>query len=258
MTTPYTTFASIYESTMALDYWPWVNYIMKAYKKHVGKKPSSLLDLGCGTGGLTSLFQVKRKVGVDISPDMIREAELNDKTTEYICQDIRNLQLDETFDLIISTHDTLNYIIDEGDLLQTFYGIRNRLKTGGIFIGDITSEYNILKNFDTNVFEEVHDNILMIWENNYNRNEKLLTSRLRFYEEDRKHINGNNNKKHLQHTISKSKLINEEIHLQRYYSREKFNRLLSKAGFSVIASGSDYDNWQESSKASLMISMAKK
>jgi len=238
MSLPYSMFAEIYDKTMALDYLPWANYIKEAYLAEKRKKPGSFLDLGCGTGGLTRIFPAKNKVGMDKSPQMLEIAQKNDPETEYILADITNFQLNRKFDLIISTHDTLNYIIDPDSAELLFSNIYDHLHPNGLFFGDIASEYNILKNFDKKILEEDQDGLHLVWENNYDRLEGILTSKLRFYK------NGI--------------LAGEETHLQRYYAMAEIEKMLAKSGLQLLATGSDYYSWEEEANSSLVTFMAKK
>ena len=69
---------------------------------------SSILDIGCGTGGYTKLLRKKfhdaRIVAVDISPEMIDIAKkkLHGRDIEFIVEDAEKIDFNEGFDLISS------------------------------------------------------------------------------------------------------------------------------------------------------------
>jgi len=71
-------------------------------------KEAKILEIGCGTGYLTRLLrQLLPHVSitaVDIAPGMIKEAKdkLNDENTIYVCADIEEIELVQSYDLIIS------------------------------------------------------------------------------------------------------------------------------------------------------------
>ncbi|HLR79207.1 MAG TPA: malonyl-ACP O-methyltransferase BioC [Bacillota bacterium] len=70
--------------------------------------PQHILEIGCGTGYLTSILLEKFPdaviTAVDLSPGMIDVARkrFDEQKINFICGDIEQLNLDQTFDLIIS------------------------------------------------------------------------------------------------------------------------------------------------------------
>jgi len=93
--------------------------------------PARLLDLGCGTGW-TSVFFAKRGhdvVGVDISPDMIRQANrLRDKeelaNLRFLASDYEQMDFQEEFDCAVF-FDSLHHAVDEAlALRKTFQALR--------------------------------------------------------------------------------------------------------------------------------------
>ncbi len=99
--------------------------------------PARLLDMGCGTGW-TSIFFAKRGFdvcGVDISGDMIRAAEENQKNAEvgnleFLAGDYESVRLPHTFDCVVF-FDSLHHSDDEFAALKTAY---DHLKLGGVCI----------------------------------------------------------------------------------------------------------------------------
>ena len=66
-----------------------INRILKEYGIE------SLVDLGCGEGYYTSFFEVKDKIGVDLSKKGLKIASKNDKHTSYILSSIFRLPLED-------------------------------------------------------------------------------------------------------------------------------------------------------------------
>ncbi|MDE5951287.1 MAG: methyltransferase domain-containing protein, partial [Acetatifactor sp.] len=85
-----------------------------------------VLDLGCGTGTLTQLLHKKGydMIGVDNSPEMLGIA--MEKSSKggggilYLLQDMRELELYSTVGPVLSVCDSLNYLLEEKELLQVF------------------------------------------------------------------------------------------------------------------------------------------
>lgn len=102
------------------------------------------LDLGCGTGILTSKIasMVKKIIGLDISKEMIAKVQAKkERNTIFKVADIsKKLNFpDESFDFVISSS-TLCHI---ENLVRVYKEIYRVLKKGGVFIFDeITSKLN--------------------------------------------------------------------------------------------------------------------
>jgi ubiquinone/menaquinone biosynthesis C-methylase UbiE len=100
----------------------------------------SILDLACGEGFHTRVLRQKgaaRVVGVDISAAMIELAQEAEARTplgiEYVVSDVKELALDETFDVVFAAY-LLNYAQTEGELLQMCQAIARHLRPGGRFV----------------------------------------------------------------------------------------------------------------------------
>ena len=58
-----------------------------------------------------------------------------------IMQDMRNLQVGNDFDCAICCTDSINYLLCKNDLFETFLGINQCLKPGGLFCFDVNTTY---------------------------------------------------------------------------------------------------------------------
>ena len=92
-----------------------------------------VLDLGCGTGTLTELLYQKGydMIGVDFSQEMLNIAlakkEKSGSDILYLCQDMRELDLYSTIGTVISACDSVNYLLEEEEVIETFRLINNYL-----------------------------------------------------------------------------------------------------------------------------------
>ena len=74
-----------------------INQIIDSYK------PSNILDLACGEGYYTSSYNIKEKVGIDLSKQALKIASRNDNSTMYILKNIFDVPLeDNSLDMIIT------------------------------------------------------------------------------------------------------------------------------------------------------------
>ena len=78
-----------------------------------GLHVSSLLDLGCGEGYYTQSFNVKDKLGIDLSKEALKLASRHDKSTMYVLKTIFDVPLhDESVDLIVTIFAPVSKEID--------------------------------------------------------------------------------------------------------------------------------------------------
>ena len=59
----------------------------------------------------------------------------------YLQQDMRSFELYGTVRAAVSICDSMNYILEEEDLLQVFRLVNNYLDPGGVFVFDLNTPY---------------------------------------------------------------------------------------------------------------------
>lgn len=125
--------------------------------------PQRVLDLACGTGAATLVFAEagSTALGVDIAPAMLsaarHKAALRGLDVTFIQADMRALApqypnsagvvppgdqsalRDASFDLITCFFDSLNYLLEGGDLERVCAGVARLLRPGGHFVFDLNS-----------------------------------------------------------------------------------------------------------------------
>jgi len=101
----------------------------------------SILELGCGTGG--HAFHLAHEGyevhGVDLSKEMIASAQQKGKQQNEVTfsvGDLRTLQLNKQFDVVISLFHVMNYQTTDADLHNAFKTAEKHLKKGGLFLFD--------------------------------------------------------------------------------------------------------------------------
>ena len=155
LTSPYEKFAYAYDRIMTnVNYTRWTHYIESLFEKY-DCKPRRVLDLACGTCALTiqlglkgyEMTGVDRAIGMlDIAKEKVAAHELE---IELRDGDMRDFQLNQRFDAVLCTYDSINYAYDETELSNVFQCVAEHLEPGGLFIFDVTTERNIVEHFHT-------------------------------------------------------------------------------------------------------------
>lgn len=219
----YTGFASVYDIFMDnVPYDEWTDYVTELLEEyHI--KDGLVLELGCGTGSMTRRLQQKgyEMIGIDNSEDMLMIAREYSKEDNilYLCQDMREFELYGTVKAIISVCDSMNYLLEEEDLLDVFRLANTYLEKDGVFIFDLDTEYDYREVLGDNTIAESREEGSFIWENTYFEEEGINEVYLSIFlpEEDglyRKH---------------------EEIHHRKAYPLERIKELIEEAGMECVA-----------------------
>ena len=179
----YTGFASVYDRFMEnVPYEKWRDIIVKELTKE-SITDGLLLDLGCGTGTLTNLLAEAGydMIGVDGSEEMLMEAREKGENPDilYLCQDMRAFELYGTVRAVVSTCDTMNYLLTPSDFIQTVRLVNNYLDPGGLFIFDLNTIYKFRELMGDTTIAESGEDAAFIWDNFFDeetgRNEYDLT-----------------------------------------------------------------------------------
>lgn len=133
----YTEYAEVYH----LMYQGLINYDEEFvyYQKILANFNSkSLLEVACGTGQLgRRLVEAGYTYqGLDRSADMLNFAQEILPKGQFHQQDMRYIQLPDTFDAVLITARSVSYLLQNSDALSTFQNIKKVLKPGGILTFD--------------------------------------------------------------------------------------------------------------------------
>jgi ubiquinone/menaquinone biosynthesis C-methylase UbiE len=149
-----------------VPYSRWINFI-SAFAKPGDK----IIDVGCGTGTVTCALALKgyQVVGLDPSPEMLSAARFKADqlglSVNWLQQ--RFVQLNLRADMIISTCDGINHILNLRELVHFFRRAFRCLNPGGCLIFDFNTEFKYRRLLASGTFAWEIPGLNVVWQNNY-------------------------------------------------------------------------------------------
>jgi len=220
----YTDFADVYDTLMDnTPYKEWCERITDILRRD-GIENDLVLDLGCGTGTLTELLAKEGydMIGIDYSQEMLARAmekrEESGLQILYLLQDMREFELYGTVGAIVSVCDSLNYLLEEEDVIETFRLINNYLDPKGLFIFDFNTVYKYKEVIGDATIAENREDCSFIWENYYHEEDEINEYEVTFF-------------------VKEGELFRrfEETHYQRGYTPQQMKDFLKKAGLEFVS-----------------------
>ena len=220
----YSGFAKVYDLFMDnIPYGEWTEYVKELFAEE-GITDGILLDLGCGTGSVTELLAKAGfdMTGIDNSEEMLEIAmekrEESGLDILYLLQDMREFELYGTVKGVVSICDSMNYILEDEDLMEVFRLVHNYLDNEGIFIFDMNTMYKYEEILADNTFAEDREESSFIWGNYYDEEDEINQYDLALFvkEEDGRY------RKY------------EETHLQRAYRQEDVEEMIRESGLELL------------------------
>ncbi|MDE6389761.1 MAG: class I SAM-dependent methyltransferase [Lachnospiraceae bacterium] len=199
---------------------------MRVINENLRQERNAILDLGCGTGTLTELLARRGydMIGIDSAQEMLQIA--MDKRAEsgldilYLLQDMRAFELYGTVGAVISVCDSVNYLLEEEDIIQTFRLVNNYLYPGGIFVFDFNTVYKYKEVIGDATIAENRKECSFIWENYYHEAEEINEYDLTIFVQEREEAD----------TYRRF----QETHYQRGYCLKQMKNYLSRAGLIFV------------------------
>lgn len=219
----YTGFAAVYDLFMDnVPYEEWHNYLTGLLTEY-GVRDGIVLELGCGTGRMTRLLAGDGydMIGIDNSEEMLQiagEAGTEKEGILYLLQDMREFELYGTVRAVVSICDSMNYILEEEELLTVFRLVNNYLDPGGVFIFDMNTEYKYKELLGETTICENREEGSFIWDNYYDEEEQMNQYDLTLFIKEE---NGLYRKY-------------EETHFQRAYDISRVQELIEEAGMEFV------------------------
>lgn len=226
----YSVFARYYDQLTAnIDYKGRAEYFGQIIRRFDQTDNNILLDLACGTGSISE--EMARQgfdvIGVDLSDEMLGiaiekkfDSGLN---IQYLCQDMRNIDMFGTIGITICALDSINHLSTAEDVRQVFEKVALFAEPKGLFIFDVNTIYkhrNILAN---NTFTYETDSVYCVWENSLDPKTDEVKMELVFFEKEENGL------------WSRS----SDSFSEKAYSEELIEQLLDECGLELVAKYGD-------------------
>lgn len=220
----YRSFAQVYDLFMDdVPYGDWCEYVTELLAEQ-GCREGILLDLACGTGTLTELLARKGfdMIGVDASAEMLNLA-LEKRSRSgldilYLEQDMREFELYGTVAGGVCICDSMNYLLEPQEVVETLRLVNNYLDPGAPFVFDFNTDYKYRVVMGETTIAENREEGSFIWDNFYDEETRINEYDLTLFvkEEDGR--------------FSRF----EETHYQRGYTLAEMKALVEEAGLAFV------------------------
>jgi SAM-dependent methyltransferase len=236
----YKQFASVYDRLMEdMPYAEWLRFARQTWEKF--GMPETVVDLGCGTGSMSIPLAKSgfRVFGIDLSADMLTIARSKwDESPQqairsgsgsirWLQQDMRDWELPEPVDAVVSFCDCINYLLEEHDVEAAFRATCQGLRTGGVFVFDVHAPKQLQRYADEQPFTLDERDVAYIWTSELDGRRMEIEHHLTIFARE-----GNERD---------ARFIRfEEVHQQRAYSAAWLRGALQRAGFTRIELYADF------------------
>lgn len=128
------------ELTRDHDYGTWTKHLERTAIE-LGLRGRSLLDAACGTGKsfLPFLGRGYTVTAFDVSPRMVAAARRKAPDADVFVADVRTLGRVGRFDLVTCLDDSVNYLVDDGDLEAALAALARNLADEGLLVFDVNT-----------------------------------------------------------------------------------------------------------------------
>lgn len=217
----YENFSSIYDRLMTdVDYDGWCDYLENCFSR-MNVQPKLVLELGCGTGNLTTRLARRgySMIGLDCSADMLAVAAEKSRGLDilYLLQDMTSFELYGTVDAVVCSLDGLNYLTEKDGLEQCFSLVSLFLNPGGVFLFDLNTQYKMEHVLAPETFLYDDGDVFYTWQSVWDEEEKECEYDLTFF-------------------VREGELYRrfEETHFQKAFSRQRVEAAVKQAKMEIL------------------------
>ncbi|MGN7476717.1 methyltransferase domain-containing protein [Solibacillus silvestris] len=228
----YERFAEVYDELMT-DI-PYAEYVEWIQSFAPAQSYKNMLDIGCGTGTLALLLQEAgyNVSGIDLSEDMLSVASAR-MNAAGIAMPLFAMSMDElegfsNLDVAIIPIDSINYVKEEQNVIETLKRIFESLREGGQLFFDVHSLFKMDEIFLDGPFTYDDGEISYVWHTEPGEAPHSVYHQMTFF---------------VQTEDGLYERFDEE-HFQRTFAYEQYVKWLKEIGFSQIEVSADWTNDQ--------------
>lgn len=234
----YEQFATVYDVLMQ-DV-PYDEYASWVLSKAPVKDFPKLLDVGCGTGTLTLKFHELGYdvIGIDLSEEMLaianerlQAANINIPLFAMSMDEIEGFS---NIDIVTIPIDSLNYLKEEHQVIETFQGIYASLREGGQLLFDVHSTFKMDDIFMQSPFTYDDGEITYLWYTEEGEFDHSVYHDMTFFVLD-------------EETEQYNRF--DEQHFQRTYPVETYEKWLKEVGFKEVIVTADWTDTKPNEKS---------
>ncbi len=183
---------------------------------------TNILELACGSGEITiALAKLGYSMyGTDLSQEMIDEAQEKEgsELVQWEALDMVQLPMDKKYDSILCYCDSLNYVVQNQDVLTVFEKVYACLEDGGAFLFDIHSLDREVEFAEEYIEEGFLDDVAYQW--TIRHEDHFLYHSFTFYDANGK--------------------LEQEQHVQKVHNPLWVKEQLERIGF-IVSMYTDFD-----------------
>lgn len=156
------------------------------FSRFLHRPPSSLVDLGCGTGSHALILAKRgyRVTGIDASAGMLRVARAKARDRHnptFVRGDMRSFDPGRTFDAAICMDGAFTHLLTDRDLLAHLRAVRRHLARGGVYVFEFAQPLKKETEGPGWIHHEGPTEIVWLYDLAYDRQRHLLTATNRFF-----------------------------------------------------------------------------
>lgn len=230
----YDVFADVYEvlfdESLYLEWFKYATTTIQALDNQLAEQ-GTWLDLGAGGGQFAVLMAQAgyQMQGLDLSEKMVASAQVNAADANldipFWVDDMTTFELAEKPAVISCFCDTLCYLDEKAAVEATFNHIYQQLQTGGVFMFDVHSTYQMNEVYPDSSFVVEWDDAVFTWTSDQFRGENTIDHTINVFVQ-------NENDNQYQRF--------EELHYERTLAIAEYQAILEKVGFKNIRISADY------------------